>query len=363
MPDLHVATTPLTALIAAGVARAEAREAALVLVDDYDDAARWGELLAAWRDTPFARIERVPGRASEARAGAAIEGAALVRRLRRERIKRTLRAGAFERLRALDRALAPERVFVGNDRRPETQYALHLAAGRRARPGIYLDDGLFTYLGDAHQRPIARRLDQFFKRRLYGSWWQSLPLVGTSRFVDEARLAFPELALDAAPERRRVPLAPALFANRAFARLARDAWRAFAPSAPRARFDTLVLLPHTRLFRRGGAPDARLRRLLAERAGARVAVKYHPRETLPDPLALAGEGAELLPHGVPAELVLARVARGGTVLGEASTALLAARWLRPDLAVLDLGLAEAPFALLARAFLAARGVAAFASPR
>ena len=357
MSDLYIATTPLTALIAAGLARAEGPGAALVLIEDYDDAARWKRLFAGWRDTPFARFELVAGRATAARAEAAIAQRGLERRIARERAKRALREQAFARLREIDRAVLPARVFVGNDRRPETQFALHLAAGRRAKPGVYLDDGLFTYLGDAHERPIARRIDQFIKRRLYGSWWQGLPLVGTSRFIGEARLAYPALALDTDPGRRRFALARASFANRALARLARDAWRVFVPESPRFRCDALLLLPHTRLFRGGAAPQQRLRAVLA-RLGAdrRVAVKYHPREVERDPLGLADSGARLLPHGLPAELALTRVARGGLVLGEASTALLAARWLREDLVVLDLAAADAPFARLSQGFLAARGV-------
>lgn len=357
MPDLYLATTPLTALIAAGLAREESPGSGLVLIEDYDDAPRWRALLAGWRDSPFSRVELVPGRATEARVCASAAGRGLSRRLARERSKRALRGQAFERLRELDRALRPNRVLVGNDRRPETQYALHLAAGRGARPGVYLDDGLFTYLGDAHERPWARRIDQWLKRRTYGNWWQSLPQVGTSRFVAESRLAYPELALDADDARRRVRLERASFQRRAMARLSRDAWRVFAPDAARFRCDALLLLPHTRLFRHGGAPRRRLHGLLEQLcAGRSVAVKYHPREAEPDPLALAGHGARLLPHGLPAELAFARVRRGGMVIGEASTVLLAARWLREDLVVLDLAASEAPFARLSQGFLAARGV-------
>lgn len=358
MPDLYVATTPLTALIAAGLARAESPHAALVLVEDYDDAPRWRALLAGWRDTPFARIELVPGRATEQRALAAVAARGpIARRLASERIKGVLRARTFEALRTLDRSLKPGRVLVGNDRRPETQYALHLAAGRRARPGVYLDDGLFTYLGDAHERPWMRRVDEYLKRRRYGSWWESLALVGTSRFVGEARLAYPALALDTEPSRPHRALLREHYAGRALARLARDAWRRLAPGLEHARYDALLVLPHTRLFRGGEAPVERLRAALA-RLGAdgRIAVKYHPRESRDDPLDLASGGTTLVPHGLAAELAYARVRRGGVVVGEASTALLAARWLRPDLRVFDLGLARADFARLAQGFLAARGV-------
>lgn len=355
---LLIATTPLTALVGAALARADGGGWRLVIIEDFDEAASWADLLRDWRDTPFAAIECLPGRATEARAVAVAGDRGFGGRLRREWTKRAQRREAFERLAAIDADWRPTIVAVGNDRRPETQFALQLAARRVGpRPGLYLDDGLFSYVGDVHARPLARALlDTPLKRLAWGGWWQPVDLAGTSRWIARAHLALPARALDRDPARQRLALPRAPFADRAMARLALAAWRRFAGGhAP--RLDAVVALPHSDLLRRDPAAldaiDTAVRHLAA--GGRQVAVKHHPREREPDPLGFGARGARLLPLAIAFELLLPLLRRGGVVAGSASTALLAARWLRPDLSVVDLG-GGGGFARRAGAFLAGEGV-------
>ena len=355
---LLIATTPLTALVGAALARAQGGGWRLVLIEDFDEADAWVALLRDWRGSPFATVECLPGRATEARALAAAGGRGLGGRWRREQVKRAQRRAVFARLAAIDADWRPRVVAVGNDRRPETQFALALAARRGdPRPGIYLDDGLFSYVGDVHARPLARALlDAPLKRLAWGSWWQSVDQAGTSRWIARAHLALPQRALDRDPARERLALPRAAFGDRAMARLALAAWRRFAGSrAP--RLDAIVALPHSDLLRREPAAlaaiDAAIRRLAAD--GRQVAVKHHPREREADPLGFAARGARLLPAAIAFELLLPMLQRGGVVAGSASTALLAARWLRPDLAVVDLG-GGGDFVRRAGAFLAGEGI-------
>jgi hypothetical protein len=362
MPEttLLIATTPLTVLAGAAVALAQGGKWHLVLIEDFPHASDWLRLLAHWRDCPFSEVETLPGRATEARAATAVAGSGLVRRWARQSIKRDQRRVTFTRLRAIDAALAPARIMVGNDRRPETQFALHLASSRRnARSGSYLDDGLFSYVGDVHTRPLARTLiDAPLKRLVWGRWWQSLPLVGTSRWIDEAWLALPQRALDQSPTRIRRALPQAACRSRALSRLAVLAWRQFGGARPAPRLHRVLALPHSNLLVREPDAVARLREQLAQCSarGETLAVKYHPRELQADPLTLENAGAYLLPTAIAFELLLPLLVHGGSVFGQASTALLAARWLRPDLQVFDAGGQGGMFARRAAEFLASTGV-------
>lgn len=357
-PTLLIATTPLTVLAGAALALAQGGTWHLLLIEDFPHATNWRELLARWRDCPFSTVEILPGRATEARAAAAVEGSGVGRRWARHAIKREQRRATFARLQAIDAALAPGCIVVGNDRRPETQFALHLASSRRhARSGIYLDDGLFSYVGDVHARPLARTLiDAPLKRMAWGWWWQSLPLVGTSRWIVEAWLALPQRALDQGPTRVRHALPRAACAAPALARLAVLAWRQFGGARPAPRLHRVLALPHSDLL--DGDAVARLHAQVAEckTRGETLAVKYHPRELRADPLSLRAAGACLLPTGIAFELLLPLLVHGGSVFGQASTALLAARWLRPDLQVFDAGANVGAFARRAAEFLASTGV-------
>ncbi|MEO5596378.1 MAG: hypothetical protein ABIQ97_04465, partial [Lysobacteraceae bacterium] len=359
--NLYIASTPLIALEASAAALALGGRSRLVLIEDFDLASRLANLLRDWPDCPFDSIELLPGRYTEHQRGAGGDRRRVLDFVHRIRTKRELRDETLATLRRIDTELQPDTVWVGNDRKVECQYALHLASTRiGARAGRYLDDGLHTYLGRSRQRPLVRWIDSLVKRVGYGHWGERVRQLGTTSWIAEAWLAFPELAVDADPARVRNRLPLGWFNNRAFRRLALLAAADFdVDRAALAGCSIVLVLPHSRLI----AADVDLRDRLANfirfagERNQRVALKQHPREMHADPLGLAGDNsALLLPSALPMELLLPLLASGAALVGEASTALLAARWLRPDLSVFDFGQSSGDYMERARAFLALHGV-------
>ncbi|MFC4726583.1 hypothetical protein [Coralloluteibacterium thermophilus] len=359
--DLYFASTPLIVLEAAAMAHARGGRARLVLLEDFDLAGDLVRLVEGWRDNPFERILTLPGRHTEHVRGARDGGRGLRHAVHRVRVKRALRDETLAAIRALDAEFLPDAVWVGNDRKVETQLALHLASTRTGtRAGRYLDDGLYTYLGDVRQRPVIRRIDWAVKRLTYGRWWHRADQAGTAPWIAESWLVHPERARDRDPRRVRRPLPPALFSNRAFLRLCLRAAEQFGLARETLRGCACVLvLPHSNQLRAAPDSTAALRALVADAAacGHVVGIKYHPREHAPDPggLMAAGE-VRALPALLPMELLLPLLPRGAALLGEGSTALMAAHWLRPDLRVHDLGLSRAGYAARARALFSGLGI-------
>lgn len=358
---LYLASTPMIAPAAAGAALAQGGRAQLVLIEDFDLAGRLAGLLQRWPDCPFEAIHRLPGRYAEHQRGAGDDRHGVGDFVHRIRVKRDLRRQTLADLRRIDAELLPEAVWVGNDRKVETQFALHLASERQGqRPGRYLDDGLYTYLGDVRQRPLMRRIDWLVKRVGYGRWWHRADQAGTSPWILESWLTFPEHALDQDPSRQRRQLPATWFTGRPFLRLCALAARDFEVERARLRQCAIVLvLPHSNQLRANPA----LAKALAEFVEATrqhqqlLAIKYHPREVEPDPGGLlAGTGALVLPAVLPLELLLPLLPQRAVLAGEGSTALMAARWLRPDLRVFDLGISRDGYAARARAFFAGHGI-------
>ena len=363
MPGLYMASTPLIALSCAAAALDARTVAVLVLIEDFDLAPRLQTLLESWRDNPFDRIIRIPGRYHA--SARTLQGK---RRwhapLRRAGEQRASRKQTLAMLRALDAELRPGRVWLGNDRRVETQLPLELASRRLGAPvGQYLDDGLYTYLGDVRQGRDRWRLDDELKRLAYGRWWTRVGHVGTSPWIEQAWLAFPGFAPAAYAGRQVSQLPKDWYAGRAFGRLCVDAAHAFMLDRATLRAcDAVMVMPHSGQL--SAHPDfaASLRGLLARMAagGRRVALKYHPRETTADPCGLMQAGASLLlPPLLPMELMLPLLSRGALLMGEITTALLAAHWLRPDLEVRCIGLARGGYAEHARALFRRAGIAGF----
>lgn len=352
----------MIALAAAGAARAQGGRARLLLLEDFDLAARLEALLRGWRDNPFEDILRLPGRYTEYVRGAPDRERGVAAFVRRTQVKRAVHAETLAAIAALDASFLPDALWLANDRKVETQYALHLAARRSGNPtpGNYLDDGLYTYLGDVRQRPWIRRSDALVKRAAYGGWWERASHAGTTSWIGRAWLAFPQFA---PPCYRNVHALPqAWFANPAMLRLSVCAARMFEmPRGWARRCAGVMVLPHSNQLRANPAlADAlRLRLREAAAAGSPLALKYHPREVDSDPAGLVGAGAALvLPALLPMELLLPLMPAGALLIGEGSTALLAARWLRPDLRIGDLGVSGDGYAARARVLFAQAGIAA-----
>jgi hypothetical protein len=358
--NLFMANTPLVVLEGAAAARRQGTRAQLVLLEDFELADRLARLLKRWRDNPFEAIVRLPGRHEEHRRGPGAQRGlkALARRIA---VKREIRRETLAVLRELDARFQPDAVWVGNDKKVETQYALHLASQRSGtRAGRYLDDGLHSYLGRFRERPLTRGVDEMLKRLSYGRWARRVPQIGTSPWIAEGWFAFPGEALDQDPARLRHVLPREWFTGRDFRRLAVLAAREFALDRDAlAGCSAVLVLPHSNLLRGNAALVRRLHRLIeaAEACGRRVALKYHPREREADPAGLMAEGAVMaLPKLLPMELLLPLLPRSALLAGEASTALLTARWLRPDLVVCDLASARGDYADRARALFARHGI-------
>jgi hypothetical protein len=362
--NLFMANTPLVVLEAAAAARHAGTRAQLVLLEDFDLAAQLAAMLRRWRDNPFEAIVRLPGRHEEHRRGPGGQRG-LSAFARRIAVKRDIRRETLAMLRELDARFEPDAVWVGNDKKVETQYALHLASTRAGvRAGRYLDDGLHSYLGRFRERPLVRRMDELVKRVGYGRWARRVPQIGTSPWIAEGWVAFPADTVDQDAARTRHALPRSWFTDRSFLRLSALAAREFQVDRRGLRGCSAVLvLPHSNLLRGNAELLLRLRRMMeaAQACGRRVALKYHPREREADPaglLAPAQAQALVLPKAVPMELLLPLLPTGTLLAGEASTALLTARWLRPDLSVRDLGTGRGDYAERSRAFLRRHGIEA-----
>lgn len=343
---LFLASSPRHALLAAGAALAEpAVDSHLYVIEHLPrpSVTTWLEVLGGWEASPFRSLTRLAG---DWRAEAP-EGRGLARLAwKRATLARYRRANRRALARDVER-LAPSAVWVGTDTYLEAQWALARAKRRDpAARGAYLEDGTAAYARTFRESRASRlfalrRLRDAARRARYGSFWRPAPVPGTSPWIDEAWLAFPELAVAELAGKELRALAPEPFRGAAFRSLAERAARALGADPARLAETSLVLaLTRSTVAKRLPRYAESVRELVREltASGRRVAVKHHPREGDPDFLPLRGiEGVDVVPAALPLELLLL-LSRAPelAVVADVSTALLAARWLRPDARVVAL---------------------------
>ncbi len=241
------------------------------------------------------------------------------------------------------RSHPPEALYVSCDNFYESQYALHRASRINPRlRRIYVEDGTSAYEYTFRVPRIRSSLKDVRRLFDYGLWWRSCMLPGTSGWLEEGYLAFPELAHEKLKALRlhRLPAESLLVPEMLeFAGLLARRFDLDVDQVRRA--DVIVAVTNSRwsnLLPGYRETMARIcERLLG--AGKNLVLKQHPGDTVrSDPLGLGSrKGVYVAPQALPFEVLMMLCERGdATVVGDASTALMSTRWLRPGARVIAL---------------------------
>ena len=309
---LFLASTPFNVLTAAMVAfeLPQGDVAELGLIDQTSTTAAFREALLRWQSSPFAHIRLLSEKASG-------------------KGKRRQRLQGFRRIRQCLQELQPEWIYTGNDRRIEFQFAM---AHSNAR-GVYLDDGTYSYLGRKTHWLKDQVLDNMAKKVAYGRWWQQPPAIGASAWIDHSILAFPDSALPILKNKTCKPL-PNNLQRPEFAQLARICLG--EQPLTLGTLDGLLLLPHSSVM----SDQQQALGQWLDHCGAEIAYKHHPRtssELQSTEMATSHwqlpARAWAVPAAIPMEMLLPLLPQHCKISGDVSTALLTAKWLRPELDV------------------------------
>ena len=254
---------------------------------------------------------------------------------------------AFTQLKAALQRLQPHKIFGGNDRRTEFQFAMHFCHQLKKSKlvdytptGIYMDDGTGSYVNGVYLNKLQTitdlTIDRALKKLFYGLWYDKSMLMGGSKWVDECWLTFPDLA----PENLNktiVPLKPATFRSKSFLSLAER----YLPTTKQAsdsdgrddifskKYDAFLILPYSK-FVKTYFPSSEVYVELANKYLEKfdnIAVKYHPREK--DFYFKSSANITEFPPSIPAEVIFSFVS-ANCVVGDLSSALLSANWLLPE---------------------------------
>jgi len=313
---LFLASTPFNVIISSMIALElpEEDSAELWLIDQPEIQTPFMRHFSEWSDAPFSRIRIATHQA------------------KRLADKKKRKAS----LQSLSEEVANypfDYIYTGNDRRIEFQWLMAHHPG--TTEGHYIDDGTYSYVGRKTHWLTDKILDNALKKFSYGFWWKQPPTIGASEWISVAHLAFPTLAV---PElkRKQCRTLPENLNSPAFASLS-DIYA--EDMAGIENLDAIVILPHE------SVAD-----VTTEQKMLSVAQEYHAAAAKPHPRS-SGRATNGLPEiaaSLPSEIMLTRLKPQCCIIGDVSTALLTARWLRPDLNVICIAEKETPVTRLMR---------------
>jgi hypothetical protein len=320
--SVYFASTILHLYAAASIAAGRKDEIAhLIFIDQPEDKDYpLYPIVKSWPSTPFQSVKLLPGR---------FKGLA-------NKLKK--RKQLFKQLEDIINELKPTNLFVGNDRRIEFQFSMHITEtlGLNAK-GHYMDEGTFTYVGRKASSSFSDAIvDNWLKKLSYGLWWKNPQTVGESAWISDIHVAFPQLIDSRLKKKDIQQLDHKQFIGPDILQLSKSILDFYQVDSERfSSLDALFTLPHESLFNQNpGYRNTLLQQIDEMKSqGLKVAAKYHPRNSDPDVLKLAEAGVDLIPAGVSFEAILPLLPSSTHIIGDLSSTLLISRWLRPELQV------------------------------
>ncbi|WP_320819659.1 polysialyltransferase family glycosyltransferase [Thalassolituus sp.] len=329
--ELYLCSTPLHILNAVAIAstRQEYEHHIWLIDQPIADNNPYFDILNNWDGSPFKRVNISAGQ---------------IKGTKKKLANRKL---IFSQLKSYIEEIHPSRIYTGNDRRIEFQYAMHCCAkAKQPASGIYMDEGTFTYVGRAASSSFSDQyVDNLLKKLTYGFWWKNPSTIGGSKWITEVYAAFPHLVHEKLKAKKIISLQEYFVDNNRLEDFCGKLVEYFGASRENiATLTAIITLPHESIINRQSGYSKSMSDTLEilTKDNFRIGVKYHPRNTNPDILnASENSSAYVIPHKIPFEAILPLLPNG-IIIGDISSTLINAKWLKPKANLVSIANPEAP---------------------
>lgn len=244
----------------------------------------------------------------------------------------------FDQIAKIIESTPPNRIFTGSDRRMEFQFAMHQA--RRLNSGvegIYIDDGTVSYLGHKSINSVFHKsIDPLLKKLVYGSWWQNALTTGSSNWISKAYLAVPKDAHPLLQTKELIALDQAVFSSYEFLEVNDFLIAKYdvLKTIDFQKIKAVLCLPNESFYLKNPSFLQQIHKTMLKHFQAEeIAIKAHPKSKKMALLAQVFPNSISLPNTLGMELLLPKLTNDTSIIGDVSTALLTAKWLKPKVTV------------------------------
>lgn len=228
--------------------------------------------------------------------------------------------------------ITPSVIYTGNDRRIEFLYGLSIM--RKLNPDtkcIYIDDGIMTYVPRRYS--YESFLEVLFKRFYYGFPYHRSRIVGGSPFIDVALVSFPDYVHSHLQNKVVRKSNGENLKSKDAKEFSTILLKKFSMDSKMVNsLDVVQILPHRFELKRFKSFFKKVKEMInrLSESGYTLGVKYHPLQE-GDPLGLRDiDKVNILAADIAFEILLPILRDDAVVIGDVSTVLLTAKWLRPD---------------------------------
>tara|TARA_B100000767_G_scaffold275149_1_gene310704 strand:- start:195 stop:1241 length:1047 start_codon:yes stop_codon:yes gene_type:complete len=230
------------------------------------------------------------------------------------------------------------KIFTGNDRRLEFQFTMHKTRLINHNvEGIYIDDGAISYIGHKSINNLLHKyVDPYLKKLVFGTWWKSALTTGSSSWISKAYLAMPSDAHPLLQTKELVAIKQEVFSSEEFLKV-NDFLIATYNGLTKIDFlnvKVVLCLPYESLYLHDQTFLSNISKAILKNCKAEeLAIKAHPRSKNISVLKENFPSSISLPNTLAMELLLPNLTDNTSIIGDVSTALLTAKWLKPNLKV------------------------------
>ncbi len=326
--EVFIVNTPRQWWIACAIAFKNQSACVLLIENGFQEAALFAKVTQDWDDSPFEEVVLLFGKNNWQQVES---------RIQKEWLKKREKQRRYKELRLLLKKYNLAHVYASNVGAWNVQYLLHLASESEEIHCSYMDDGTLSYYEQSNfKTPYLK----YIQRKLHYGWWYKKPyLLGETPWVNRGYVFSSKYANSHLQLVELIELDESFFNSDALEQLAKTLlYRiGFDLGSWKNKKNVLVLSRINMLEKHcpGYSQQAKEKILSWESEESDIWVKYHPRELTEDPLMLKELSSRLniIPSGIPFEILLLGMTVEDKLSGDISTVLMDAKLQHPGLYV------------------------------
>lgn len=312
---LFVAYTPYHIFLSCILARSCNNSCELILVPDFPSSDKIISAILNWSNNPFKKIYVLRGKYAIQSNFVKIINI----RKNLKIIKKQIRdKEAIE-------------TYVFNDANAEGQFIAfinHFNGGENT----YVEDGASAYTNESLTALVGWKY--ILAKYLYGRWFKSLSVIGTSAYIDNVMVFNPDVVRNELQTKKIIAIYKHLILN-FDEELRNEILCHFNINDNYASSECILLLPLSTIFKDSERINmiSTYKKIIFHlmRRFKSIVCKYHPREVMGDYLSLADLNVKQIPHTIPVEIFFMIIkSQSVLIIGDISTALITAKMIMGD---------------------------------